>query len=99
MTKNAVVPALTDQHPLDRAACLVGGRDALAGMLGVSRSAIGNWKAREVPEKQCVRIECITNGRVSRRDLRPDDWQDIWPELATQEPAAIESEAGEVAHG
>jgi hypothetical protein len=43
------------------------------------------------------------------RDLRPDDWQDIWPELAESEakkppaldhqaPAAINSEAKEVAH-
>jgi DNA-binding transcriptional regulator YdaS (Cro superfamily) len=31
-------------------------------------------------------IERATNGLVTRRDLRPDDWKAIWPELA--EPAA-----------
>ncbi len=30
----------------------------------------------------CVSIEREFNGAVSRRDLRPDDWQQIWPELA-----------------
>ncbi|MBV6304905.1 helix-turn-helix domain-containing protein [Candidimonas humi] len=36
---------------------------------------------RPVPEKVCVRIERATAGAVTRRDLRPDDWADIWPEL------------------
>lgn len=36
---------------------------------------------RPVPPKQCVRIEQLTQGQVTRRDLRPDDWQEIWPEL------------------
>lgn len=30
----------------------------------------------------CVSIERATNGAVTRRDLRPDDWARIWPELA-----------------
>ncbi len=25
-------------------------------------------------------------GAIVSRDLRPDDWQDIWPELAESEP-------------
>lgn len=29
-----------------------------------------------------VRIEQYTAGQVSRRDLCPDDWRAIWPELA-----------------
>lgn len=28
-----------------------------------------------------VRIEQATQSQVTRRDLRPDDWQKIWPEL------------------
>jgi len=27
-------------------------------------------------------IERATNGQVTRRDLRPHDWMQIWPELA-----------------
>jgi DNA-binding transcriptional regulator YdaS (Cro superfamily) len=30
----------------------------------------------------CVAIERATAGAVTRRDLRPDDWAEIWPELA-----------------
>lgn len=33
----------------------------------------------------CVSIERETHGQVTRKDLRPDDWQDIWPELASSE--------------
>lgn len=29
----------------------------------------------------CVAIEAASFGKVSRKDLRPKDWQDIWPEL------------------
>lgn len=30
----------------------------------------------------CVAIERATFSEVTRKDLRPDDWQSIWPELA-----------------
>jgi len=30
----------------------------------------------------CAAIERATNGQVTRRDLRPQDWHLIWPELA-----------------
>lgn len=29
----------------------------------------------------CVAIERATSGHVTRKTLRPADWQDIWPEL------------------
>lgn len=47
-----------------------------------------------VPEKSAVAIEVATQGAVSRRDLRPNDWQDIWPELAL-----LATQVEEVAHG
>lgn len=36
-------------------------------------------------EKLCVAIEKASAAEVTRRDLRPDDWHEIWPELAEQE--------------
>lgn len=45
----------------------------------VSRWASGK---RPVPEKAAIAIERATSGAVTRRDLRPDDWHLIWPELA-----------------
>jgi DNA-binding transcriptional regulator YdaS (Cro superfamily) len=32
--------------------------------------------------ENCVVIERATGGLVTRKDLRPDDWERIWPELA-----------------
>jgi DNA-binding transcriptional regulator YdaS (Cro superfamily) len=44
------------------------------------------YSARKPSPIYCMAIERATNGLVTRRDLRPDDWQQIWPDLA--EPAA-----------
>jgi DNA-binding transcriptional regulator YdaS (Cro superfamily) len=32
----------------------------------------------------CVKIENNSNLAVTRKDLRPDDWQDIWPEFSEE---------------
>ena len=80
--KTNQTPQLEDEHPLDWAARIVSGRPILAGHLGVSVAAIGNWKLRGVPIEVCVKIERSTGGVVKRQLLRPCDWQDIWPELA-----------------
>ena len=89
----------------------------MAQALGAYESDISNWAAgrRKPGVAVCVAIELHTNGAVTRRDLRPDDWQDIWPELdgaqaladaqiqpqapASQALAATENVAVEVAHG
>ena len=42
---------------------------------------------RPSPEN-CVALERATDKKVTRQDLRPDDWQAIWPELATTKEAA-----------
>ncbi|MDY0190685.1 MAG: YdaS family helix-turn-helix protein [Desulfuromonas sp.] len=38
----------------------------------------GNKKASA---ELASRIEMITGGKISRKQLRPDDWFVIWPEL------------------
>jgi DNA-binding transcriptional regulator YdaS (Cro superfamily) len=57
---------------------------ALAIKIGVTPVIISQWKTgvRPVPIRRCLAIERTTNGAVTRRDLRPDDWESIWPELA-----------------
>jgi len=72
-------------HPLDEAERALGGRAALAKELEVTPGAIGNWKARGVPIKYCVRIEQLVP-TVTRRELRPDDFREIWPELNQPHP-------------
>jgi len=56
----------------------------LAREINVSEVQISLWAngKRPVPERRCVAIERATGGQVTRKDLRPHDWQDIWPELA-----------------
>ena len=83
----------------------------LAASLGVPRSFVTKMAAgdRPVPIAHMALIEGITEGAVTRRDLRPDDWHLIWPELADPKPnhpqapahqarVAINSEANGVAH-
>lgn len=79
-----------------KTACdLVGGQTALASMLGVSPQAVWQWAQhpRGAPVNRCHAIERATSGAVTRRDLRPDDWWLIWPELVTAEHPAPTSEA------
>lgn len=97
-------------HAVQSAARILGSKAALARALGVTSVTVGQWQhadpkvGRGVPPKQAVRIERLTSGAVTRRDLRPDDWLDIWPELANaaivqspSAPAATETVA-RVAH-
>lgn len=64
-----------------------GGVSALAVAIGVTQSAVSNWRSRGVfvPPDHCASIETAAKGAVTRRDLRPDDWYRIWPELVTDE--------------
>lgn len=64
-------------HPLDRP----GERSVIVAALKVSQQAISNWKAREVPIEHCLQIELATNGRITRKELRPNDFWKIWPDL------------------
>lgn len=73
---------------VSEAARILGNQAKMARALEVTPVTVGQWLkthdqgGREVPAKQCVRIERLTNGAVTRQALRADDWQDFWPELA-----------------
>ncbi len=61
-----------------------GGASKFAEYLGISTSYLSQLAAGTTarsPER-CVEIEKATDGAVTRKDLRPDDWERIWPELA-----------------
>jgi DNA-binding transcriptional regulator YdaS (Cro superfamily) len=51
-----------------------------------SNAQIRQWQhkyaGRGPSEANCMGIELATNGAVTRRDLRQNDWHLIWPELA-----------------
>ena len=64
-------------HPIDRAAALLGSQSALAAALGVSKTAVSQWKeaGRRVPAEHCPKIERLTGGAMRCEELRPDmDW-------------------------
>lgn len=51
--------------------------------LGVSQGLVSQWILGKtlVSPKKCVYIERLTNGKVTRRDLRPNDFWELWPDL------------------
>lgn len=75
MEKNTAIAAAID---------LLGGPTAAAKLLGASSyQTVQQWReSGSVPPRYCPAIEKLLNGAVTRRDLRPDDWQDIWPDLS-----------------
>lgn len=68
-----------------------GGASKLAEGIGVSASFLSQMAAGSsaISPARCVLIERATEGVVSRKDLRPNDWRDIWPELIT--PTSVEA--------
>lgn len=60
-----------------------GATSRLAKAIGAHIPDVSDWARghRPVPITRCVAIEQATGGQISRRDLRPDDWQLFWPEL------------------
>ncbi|MGN5354350.1 transcriptional regulator [Ralstonia sp. L16] len=66
---------------------------ALAKAIGANPPDVSSWASgkRVAPVIHCVAIERVTDGAVTRRELRPDDWQLIWPELAPKQAAAKRS--------
>lgn len=115
-----MIRAMTNRQPLSRprpnreaaakAVALMGGAVQAAKKLCVSNyQTIQSWATKGVPVAYSATVERLIEGRVTRRELYPLDWQDIWPELASSEqkqsPAlahqaqgAINSEAKEAAH-
>lgn len=59
----------------------------LALTLGVSISYLSQMASGKSPisATRCVAIEQATNGVVTRKDSRPNDWQLTWPELADEQ--------------
>lgn len=56
---------------------------SLAMKLSVNPALISQWVlgTRPISGKKCVLIELATNGKVTRQDLRPNDFWELWPDL------------------
>jgi DNA-binding transcriptional regulator YdaS (Cro superfamily) len=72
-----------DFLPIRTACEWFGGAVELAKVININPTAIANWAAKRqpVPIIRCVQIEEVTGGMVTRKQLRPNDWHLIWPEL------------------
>lgn len=60
-----------------------GNASRLAAGLGQSQSYLSQLSSghRKASPSRAVKIESLTGGKVTRQDMRPEDWRDIWPEL------------------
>lgn len=79
-----------------------------AARVGIDRVYLSQIASRKGGERTfvpspalAVRIEQASGSQVTRRDLRPDDWVEIWPELVDsvdtcrQQPKGLDgAEAG-----
>lgn len=52
----------------------------LARRLGITPQQLDYYRRTQPNVKMCVQIEDMTEGKVTRKQLR-DDWKEIWPEL------------------
>ena len=61
-----------------------GNATALSEKIGVSLSYLSQLSVEgaQISPIRAVEIEQATDRLVTRQELRPDDWQRIWPELA-----------------
>ena len=70
-------------NPIEKSIQIAGSASALSRLIGVSPQAVCFWRdgKRGIPAERCSAIERVTHGRVTRQELRPNDWHLIWPEL------------------
>ena len=73
-------------HIVTKACEVAGGQAELSRSIGVSPSAIQQWRTgfRQIPVQHCSSVESATSGAVTVEELRPDAlWQRIpdatWP--------------------
>lgn len=81
----------TTVQAVKRAAKILGSQGALARALSVRPSTVANWitddkeRGRPIPVAHCVAIENLTQHKVRREQLRPNDYAEIWPDLRAKE--------------
>ena len=63
-----------------------GNATTLAEALGIPLSYLSQMSSgdRAITPQRASEIELHTQKAVTRQEMRPDDWQAIWPELAPE---------------
>lgn len=58
---------------LDRIITEFGTQSALAEALGLRQQSVAEWFAnKRIPPRRCAEIERLTQGRITRAEIRPD---------------------------
>jgi DNA-binding transcriptional regulator YdaS (Cro superfamily) len=64
---------------------LLGGTNKVAKMCDVEPAAVSQWRKNGIPREQLLflgaRIEKESHGLVTRKDLFPNNFWLVWPEL------------------
>lgn len=63
-----------------------GARARMALAMGVGRSFFSQMirGVANISPARALQIETLSSGKIGRRDLFPDTWQQIWPDLRDQ---------------
>lgn len=66
-----------------------GALGALAAQINAHVPDVSMWASgrRPIPHHRAVAIEKATGGQVTRKDMFPSTWREIWPELDAIAPA------------
>ncbi len=78
------------KSPIEIACDAVGSQAEMSRILDVSPAMVNQLVkgSRPVPIEHCLAIETATGGKVTRQELRPEDFWRIWPDLAHLAPTA-----------
>ena len=62
----------------------LGGPTAVAKLLNIKPPSVHAWRTGGIPDDKLIRLAPALEkaGIATHRQLRPDDWAAIWPELA-----------------
>lgn len=60
----------------------------LSNEIGAHAPDVSRWASSErpIPIHRAVAIERATGGAVTRQDMFPEKWREMWPELADKAP-------------
>lgn len=66
---------------------------AIAQALGVTPPLVSDWVTgkKQIPSQHCKAIQALSDGEVTCQEMRPDDWQMWWPELASVDQTSIDN--------
>ena len=65
----------------------LGGTFAVAELASVKPPSVSEWKTNNrIPDDKLIRLAPIAEARgiATRKELFPNDWHEIWPEIANQ---------------